>query len=80
MHTDICMHACASLPSEPLDSGAGSSLIPERHSHAAVGALPAAARVKEEVMGALKGWEDSGRFEPIREQVAAHPDLKWTWP
>jgi len=48
--------------------------------HAKVGALPAAARVKEEVMGALQGWEDSGRFEPIREQVAAHPDLKWSWP
>ena len=48
--------------------------------HAAVGALPAAQRVREEVLGALKGWEESGRFEPILAQVAANPDLKWRFP
>ena len=48
--------------------------------HAAVGALPAAQRVKDEVMSALQGWEDSGRFTPIKAQMAAHPELKWKFP
>ena len=48
--------------------------------HAAVGALPAAQRVKDEVMSALQGWEDSGKFTPIQAQVAAHPQLKWKFP
>ena len=48
--------------------------------HAAVGALPAAQRVKDEVMGALQGWEDSGRFMPIQAQVAEHAELKWKFP
>ena len=48
--------------------------------HAAVGALPAAQRVKEEVVAALQGWESSGRFAPILEQIAAAPELKWKHP
>lgn len=48
--------------------------------HAAVGALPAAQRVKEEVMGGLKQWEAAGRFEPIVEQMAGRPDLKSKFP
>ena len=51
-----------------------------KHWHEAVGALPAAQRVKGEVMGALKGWADQKRFDPILEQVKAHPELKWTYP
>lgn len=48
--------------------------------HAAVGALPAAQRVTDEVMGGLRAWEESGRFGPLLEQVAAHPELKWKFP
>ena len=43
-------------------------------------AVHAAQRVKEEVMSALQGWEDSGRFTPIKAQMAAHPELKWKFP
>ena len=48
--------------------------------HAAVGALPAAQKVKAEVDAALDGWHASGRFEPIKEQMTAHADLKWAYP
>ena len=48
--------------------------------HAAVGELPAAQRVKEEVMVGLLEWDKAGRFNPILEQVAAHPELKWKFP
>ena len=47
---------------------------------ATVGALTAAQRVRGEVMKGLEGWTASGRFAPIKEQVAANPQLKWVYP
>jgi len=45
-----------------------------------VGALPAAMRVKDEVMAALTNWERNGKFEPIIAQVKANGDLQWVHP
>ena len=39
--------------------------------YATVGALPAAAKVKAEIMACLDGWSSSGKFVPIKEQMAA---------
>ncbi|KAL1520148.1 hypothetical protein AB1Y20_023619 [Prymnesium parvum] len=47
---------------------------------ATVGALPAAQRVKAEVMAGLESWKASGRLDPIKEQVAANPQFKWIFP
>lgn len=63
--------------SNPMDSDALPTL---RSWLAAVEELPAAQRVKQEMAAALQVWEDSGRFPPIIEQVAAHPDLRWVFP
>lgn len=40
-------------------------------------ALPVAKRVRGEMEDALKGWVDSGRFVPIREQVQSCPECAW---
>ena len=42
-------------------------------------ALPAAERVRAEVAEALDGWEKSGRFVPIIEQMKANPELQWVY-
>ena len=44
---------------------------------ASVEQLPAAKRVKEEMLPALQSWETNGRFDPIRTQIAAAPELPW---
>ena len=38
--------------------------------------LPAAQRMKAEMVPALNSWADSGRFEPILEQVKNASELK----
>lgn len=45
----------------------------------AMDGLPAAIRVKAEMDAALDGWFESGRFTPIMDQVAANPELRWTF-
>ena len=40
--------------------------------------LPAAKRVKAEMLPGLHEWETSGRFEPIRAQIKAAPELPWS--
>ena len=45
----------------------------------AMKALPAAERVRAEVAEALDGWEKSGRFVPIIEQMKANPELQWVY-
>ena len=45
---------------------------------ATVEQLPAAVRVKEEMLPGLHGWESSGRFDPIRAQVKDAPELPWS--
>jgi glutathione S-transferase len=40
-------------------------------------AMPAAQRVRAEIIAALSDWESNGKFEPIKAQVAAHPELQW---
>ena len=47
---------------------------------AAVGALPAAKKVQDEILASLRGWEDSGKFVPIQQQMEANPSLKWKYP
>ena len=44
-----------------------------------VSALPAAQRVREEVMAGIEAWVTAKRFDPIKEQIAAHPELKWVF-
>lgn len=44
---------------------------------AAVESLPAAARIKDEMLPALQQWEANGRFDPIRAQIQAAPELPW---
>ena len=45
---------------------------------ATVEELPAAKRVKAEMLPGLEGWETSGRFDPIRVQIKAAPELPWS--
>ena len=44
-----------------------------------VSALPAAQRVRKEVMAGIEAWVTAKRFDPIKEQIAAHPELKWVF-
>mmetsp|Transcript_46112 Transcript_46112/g.76214 ORF Transcript_46112/g.76214 Transcript_46112/m.76214 type:complete len:270 (-) Transcript_46112:351-1160(-) len=39
--------------------------------------LPAAQRIKAEILPALEGWEANGKFSAIIEQVKACPNLPW---
>jgi len=45
---------------------------------ATVEQLPAALRIKQEMLPGLHEWESSGRFDPIRAQIKAAPELPWS--
>lgn len=40
--------------------------------------LPAAMRIKAEMMPGLQNWETSGKFDPVRAQVKENPELPWS--
>lgn len=42
--------------------------------------LPAAVKVKAEMLTPLQGWEDSGRLQKVIDQTKEHPTLKWIYP
>ena len=45
---------------------------------ATVEQLPAAKRIKDEMLPGLRGWETEGRFDPIRAQIKENPELPWS--